>query len=396
MSFGVSLSQLITNNKPISTGIPILDEQLDSGFQQRSIYEIYGPPGVGKRLLGQQIIENANDGDRILWIDTYNTIDFKHSNGKNRQNNNLKIQEKHIDFIRIDKASQLIYFFQKLAIKYTIIIIDRFSQIITDYLYTLYSKEKSFEVKNIHEIKCNYLCVIFTLFTKYNNKNDSTIILLDDCMNTGYTPMDLHGSNSNYEVIGNNNFLVQKNHYDNLVMNPDEMNDNSNKPANVQVLRSGLVGNIGYGPKDYKWLVFLKNQIGMFRDWNDGGQTENNSDLCRILLINGTDKSNSNSIHGQSPNSRPSSRDKNYHSRKENVMDNKVVIVINPNTGRFEDKIHMKQVTKRTNNEDSSDETVNEEKLEGVKRVKTNSSSVDIANLDIVSDNNDIVYDSEG
>lgn len=80
MSLGIPLSQLIVESpKPLSSGITGLDEILNLGFQARSIYEIFGPPGIGKTNFGIQLVCNAlediqqseiND-DKILWIETF-------------------------------------------------------------------------------------------------------------------------------------------------------------------------------------------------------------------------------------------------------------------------------------------------------------------------------------
>ncbi|MCQ5086636.1 hypothetical protein NE685_12850, partial [Cutibacterium acnes] len=54
------LSQLIVESpKPLSSGITGLDEILNLGFQARSIYEIFGPPGIGKTNFGIQLVFNA-------------------------------------------------------------------------------------------------------------------------------------------------------------------------------------------------------------------------------------------------------------------------------------------------------------------------------------------------
>ncbi|CAI4334030.1 CNT_collapsed_G0009650.mRNA.1.CDS.1 [Saccharomyces cerevisiae] len=80
MSLGIPLSQLIVESpKPLSSGITGLDEILNLGFQARSIYEIFGPPGIGKTNFGIQLVCNSlediqqseiND-DKILWIETF-------------------------------------------------------------------------------------------------------------------------------------------------------------------------------------------------------------------------------------------------------------------------------------------------------------------------------------
>lgn len=258
MSLGIQLSQLITQQRPISSGISELDEKLsNNGFIEGCIYEIYGPPGVGKNKFIKDIIdryrekENEQEDNNILWIESYNFND--------------DIDE--IDSIRINRLSELIYYFQKEIESnskkmYKIIIIDRFSQIISDYLSNL----QKCQVNNIHQLKCKYLTIILTLITRYVIKNKSVCILLNDCINTGY----VNHNEMHYQKLDNSMFLIE--------------NGNSNN-NNTQVLKSSLLGSIGFGGEDYKWLKFIKERIGIYYGWEDEGKKR-----CRVIIIGEEDE----------------------------------------------------------------------------------------------------------
>ena len=81
MSLGIPLSQLISSNVcPLTSGIPSLDKALDNGFYRRSIYEIFGVPGIGKTQLGKSLVNNMlkdQKDENILWIDTNKTVNMR-------------------------------------------------------------------------------------------------------------------------------------------------------------------------------------------------------------------------------------------------------------------------------------------------------------------------------
>lgn len=232
---GISLSQLLVENpKPALSGIKELDDTLD-GFQTRSIYEVFGPPGIGKTKLGLQILKNELKRENpCLWIDTHKAAQLptECSRGKLRRK-------------KITKFSHLVFFFQELEEEFSLIIIDGLSQILTDYLY---ANTQVSRTSSLHSFKNKNLITLFTIMTKYTHAKKATIVLLNDAMNTGY----------------------QENTEDRLVAYKDESQFlvRSQKKRSVQVLRSALVANIGVGSKDHMWEVFLKNRIGLFWSWD--------------------------------------------------------------------------------------------------------------------------------
>lgn len=59
-----------------------------------------------------------------------------------------------------------------------------------------------------------------------------------------------------YEILDDgSNFFVNSN--------------NERRKNNVHILKSALVANIAMGSKDSTWEVFLRDRIGLFRDWNE-------------------------------------------------------------------------------------------------------------------------------
>lgn len=118
MSFGIPLSQLIVESpKPLSSGITGLDEILSLGFQARSIYEIFGPPGIGKTNFGVQLVSRSLENmkplekneDKILWIETFQDMPI---NILRERFPNFDIVEENVKRVRIMKFGQLLYFFQ--------------------------------------------------------------------------------------------------------------------------------------------------------------------------------------------------------------------------------------------------------------------------------------------
>lgn len=267
MSFGIPLSQLIVESpKPLSSGITGLDEILNLGFQARSIYEIFGPPGIGKTNFGIQLVCNSLENmqqsemneDKILWIETFQEMPI---NILRERFPEFEIVEENVKHVRILKFGQLLYFFQNLfklsqSARYKLVIIDGFSQLLCDHLCTLSKRSGGMLDKTIHELKCRHLILIFTVMTKYTHSTGSTIILLNDCMNTAFQSNEFESLEEYYEILEDgSNFFVNSN--------------NERRKNNVHILKSALVANIAMGSKDSTWEVFLRDRIGFFRDWNE-------------------------------------------------------------------------------------------------------------------------------
>ncbi|CCF57258.1 hypothetical protein KAFR_0C02650 [Kazachstania africana CBS 2517] len=270
MSLGISLSQLITDNpQPLSSGVSALDDALNKGFHSRSIYEIYGPPGVGKTKMGIQLVQNATTGNserKVLWIETHvsaplNLMDFDKGN---------------IFTVTTNKFTQLLIFFKKLLEKdekYDLILISGFSQLVTDHIEILLNRGYNF--KNIHELKCKHLALILTEMTKYTHSKNASIVLLNDCMNTSFQK-DIGNVEDNLEVVDDgSNFLVSSSF-------------NSHRRKNTQVLRSSLVANSAMGNKDNIWEAFIRCSIGIFWNWKHkdiGNNRKRNFEKCRIAVV---------------------------------------------------------------------------------------------------------------
>ncbi|CAI4056559.1 hypothetical protein SUVZ_02G2050 [Saccharomyces uvarum] len=267
MSFGIPLSQLIVESpKPLSSGITGLDEILSLGFQARSIYEIFGPPGIGKTNFGVQLVSRSlekmkpleTNEDKILWIEAFQDMPI---NILRERFPKFDIVEDNVKRVRIMRFGQLLYFFQNLfklsqSTKYKLIIIDGFSQLVCDHLCTLSKRSGGMIDKILHDLKCRHLILIFTAMTKYTHSTGSTIILLNDCMNTAFQSNEFGSLEEDYEVLEDgSNFYVNSN--------------SERRKSNVHILKSALVANIAMGGKDSTWEVFLRDRIGLFRDWNE-------------------------------------------------------------------------------------------------------------------------------
>ncbi|CCD22519.1 putative DNA-dependent ATPase RAD55 NDAI_0A03620 [Naumovozyma dairenensis CBS 421] len=249
MSMGISLSQFIVEKQlPLSSGISGLDDLLNGGFQRRSIYEIFGTPGIGKTRFGIQLVDNflSSDDDNIngqdngeksvLWIETHRPISdnfiSRNINHNNHTDTKQTTQDENIFKIRITKYTELLYFFRRQLSKkikeetkddedhddndtshikkrgYELIIIDGFSQIINDHIQILLNR--GYQETSIHETKCNHLILLMTWMTKYIHSHNGTIILLNDSMNTSYQQLDLSSMENDFEVIEDgSNFFVK-------------------------------------------------------------------------------------------------------------------------------------------------------------------------------------------
>ncbi|CAL9728715.1 DNA repair protein Rad55p [Monosporozyma unispora] len=261
MSLGVPLSQLLSSNpRPLTSGIETLDNALDDGFYKRSIYEIFGVPGIGKTQLAKQLVTNMIKGqpqENILWIDTNKIVNMSDQEWFNEK------KECNIFKIRIKKFSELIFYFQQLlkdknGTKYSLIIIDGFSQLVVNYLNVILSHGGDF--RQLHDIKCKRLIVMMTLLTKYTHANNSIVILLDDCMNTSYQ----WENNASLSGIYNEDNLDVLDHGNNFLVSDRQ---SLYKRKNVQNLKSALIANCAMGNKDTTWEIFIKNKIGLYWDW---------------------------------------------------------------------------------------------------------------------------------
>lgn len=297
MSFGVPLSQLIVDKpKPLQTGYPELDNLLGGGLQSNSIYEIYGPPGIGKTTFGIELIIKSyerNHDDSILWIETFIPLPTQF----------IPDNINCINSVQITKFTELLIFFTKLIRDdeeqvYKTIVIDRFSQILGNHLNCLMTRDRetSGNKLNIHDIKCRDLILLFSTMTKYCNKNRSTIILLNNCMNTSYNTSLTNNNNSMnssngydepFDVVEDgNNFFVSSTTGSNSITSNSNNNGTSfnsfnydpmyTSKKNVQMLKSALIANSGMGSKDSKWEIFIKTRIGLFWDWNRLNHNEPN------------------------------------------------------------------------------------------------------------------------
>ncbi|AET40286.1 putative DNA-dependent ATPase RAD55 Ecym_5546 [Eremothecium cymbalariae DBVPG len=249
MSLGVSLSQLVEESLDhLTTGIPELDEALSGGLQSRSIYEVYGPPGIGKTHFGLQLI-HENNSKCILVIDGHKTTPLNLVSRCKSQDSEL---EGKLDTLRITKFSQLVYFFQELNERYDLIILEGMSQIVIDYLHAHMNYKIWKANSTLHGFKNRSMIVLMTQLTRYVNKHRSCIIMLNDSMNTAYQDY----SDQSLVSFGGDaaSFLVK-----------------SEKKRHVQTLKSALVANASVGGKDSRWEVFVRYRIGLFWDWSPAG-----------------------------------------------------------------------------------------------------------------------------
>lgn len=323
MSFGVPLSQLIVETpKPIPSGISELDHELDGGFKYRAIYEIYGPPGIGRSWLGTEIMNRFLERDKegeVLWIVTHDSIPsnvLKPTTGAageaegDEENRNNRIK-----YLRIRKFTELLYFYQRSldsdinhrhresssppareeekqedqqedeqqqqqsprreekkssSSAPRLVIIDGFSKLVTNQLDCLEKRQCT----TMHDSKCRYLIIIMTLLTKFNNRNGSCHILLDDCMNTAYNPEVASAAlNEDLETVEDGfNFFVRSQNF------TYENNKRRRLHGAKHVLRSALVANNAMGHRDSRWEIFIKRRVGLFWEWSNGKK-------CRVALV---------------------------------------------------------------------------------------------------------------
>lgn len=247
MSLGIPLSQLFEETfDQFKSGICTLDDYLGGGFQPRCIYEIFGTSGIGKTRFGLQVVK-YNPNKKCLWIQTFKGTTYNH------------ISYNSLDMIRITKFSQILYLFQTLKDSYDIIIIDGLSQLVSNYLYT-----NSKFIKDIHQFKVKNLLILMSTFTKYCRTHKTTLLMLNDSMNTSYQDFN----NETFELYSDESqFLVK----------------NSRKKM-VQMLKSALVANLGIGNKDSEWEAFIKLRIGFFWGWEIPKKLSD-PNKCRIIIL---------------------------------------------------------------------------------------------------------------
>ncbi|CDO94145.1 unnamed protein product [Kluyveromyces dobzhanskii CBS 2104] len=255
MSFGVPLSQLIQARADhVRSGIKSLDDSLSDGFQPQCIYEVYGPPGIGKTKFGVQLVNKNQGKAKCLWIDTFKQVPIQLVERTSEEEPGAA----RCQFTRIKKFAQLWFMFQNLKEAYGLIIIDGLSQLLVDYLQ-MYEKNSGIPNSGqrvpLHDFKVKSLIQLLVAITKYAKANNTVIILLNDAMNTGYQDYSedavvSYNNTKNTKSESFSNFLVK-----------------SQRKRHVQVLKSGLVANAAVGGKDARWEVFLRCRIGIFWNW---------------------------------------------------------------------------------------------------------------------------------
>lgn len=312
MPLGISLSQLIQENRsPFKTGIDCLDDALNGGFQTRSIYEIYGPPGVGKTTLGTQIVRrmmdvneggalfggdsNYSNDNNVLWVQTFcpfpNNMHPILQYGTQRNDRLFKVT--------IRKVSEMLVFFERLLNvdkSYNLIIIDGFSQVVVTHLNILL--QRGIPETMLHKVKCRHLILLLTAMTKYTHSRNSTILLLNDCMNSSYQHMQSIYED-NFELIDDGtNFFVSSTI--NPLGNFQPTLPLGLRRGHAQVLKSALVANCAVGNEDDKWEIFLKGRIGLFWDWQNEFDTKLPRKKLfaksRIAIVNLSDAHSGSSI----------------------------------------------------------------------------------------------------
>ncbi|AAS54627.1 AGR137Wp [Eremothecium gossypii ATCC 10895] len=243
MSVGVSLSQLLQEGaEPLTTGIPQLDDALGAGLDPRSIYEVFGPPGIGKTLFGLQVIR-CNRGKRVLVVDTHKRTPLDRLLPTEPSADDI---EPHV--VRLTKFAQLVYFFQELRTAYDLIIIEGLSQVLIDYLHGRMRHPMPSDT-TLHGVKTRQLIALLSLLTRYVTQHHSCVLLLNDAMNTAYQDYSDHPLVA--VDVDRGPFLVR-----------------AERRRHVQTLKSALVANASVGGKDAKWEVFVRCRIGLFWDWD--------------------------------------------------------------------------------------------------------------------------------
>lgn len=294
MSFGVPLSQLIVERPaPLSTRLPELDRALGTGgLEGGSIYEVYGPPGVGKTRLGADLVREflargsgTGTTGRALWCDTGVPAPL----GEMRD----VAASPAVFHVRLERFTELLVFFMKLvaadaAEHYGLVVIDGFSQLVVDHVNNLASRQRDSAPQHLqhlqqqrhslHEWKCRDLTLLFSTMTKYAVQHNCTVVLLDDCMNTAYQTDLPANLEETYEIVadGSNFFVSGGSGSGSGSTNLGGSGTNAARGGSarhVQALRSALVANAGVGSRDSTWEVFLRGRVGLLWDWAAAKET---------------------------------------------------------------------------------------------------------------------------
>lgn len=225
MDLGISLSQL-ASQRPVSTCHAELDAVLDGGFHPRCIYEIYGPPGVGKTTLA---LAAAAASGSALYIHTHKPVPPPPLPPTTRR-------QQPVDEVRITRFGHLLFFLQRLQRLqpqhcprrpdggYAVLVIDGFAQLVQDHVHQARKAcSAAAPVASLHEYKCRHLALVLTELTRYAAQHGTAVLLVDHCL-----------------------------------------------PAQHE-LRSALEAGVAAGARDASWRAFVRQSVGVYRDWAAAG-----------------------------------------------------------------------------------------------------------------------------
>lgn len=270
MAIGISLSQLIDNSPPpLRSGVAALDDAL-GGWHSRCIYELFGPPGTSKTRIAQSLVQSemARDGT-CLWVDAHvhtplETLatpsqsarpaeadaQSRASDAEGDERASSESPSRGLHRTRLTSFAQYVFFFQNLRERYELVVLQGFSQVLTDYIHARAAMPLP-RADSAHAIKVKSLITLFTLITKYAHAYNATIVLVSDAMNTSYMGGVHHVPQEHVTFADDSRFLMR-----------------ALKRRPVQVLRSALVANLGIGPHDHLWEVFVRRRVALMWDWD--------------------------------------------------------------------------------------------------------------------------------